>query len=352
MRAKLKAKHPIEGEGPQLAHALQLYACTFRRAIRKAVARIVADLSSDMRGDEDQALPAGAACAAAAAVADLLSSASKATQALEHVRPKKTTTFSMHIELTQDVALTWGGALRYGRVTLLQVCGKREREALPAWLQREWALADEQVLLEARVSLLKLVARMDARCPPHQLSCSRRQEDGPAVQHPDPVPLQQQASLEGLAAEVQQLQERVTSCAQLAILSHPARMPAQHGSEPACTGVGGMTESAAAGPLSAEGALEPGSGAGMAAIQERHERDAQARHGRATTTSGQDVPDQAGGGEQGPDAGQGWLLSPESMHSIGRGGASSLVFVNPRALLSALGRHASQAPFLASWVLF
>lgn len=226
---------------------------------------------------------------------------------------------------------------------LLQACGQAEREALPAWLQREWALADEQVLVEARVSLLKLVARMDALCAPRQISCSRRQEDGAASQPPEAALPQEQASLKGLAAEVQHLQGQVNRCAQLASPSQPSMMPSQHDSVPACTAASGMTESAAAGPLTVDDLPEPGDSAGMAAIKEEQERDAVTRHVGAPSTSGWGNPDQGGGGQQGPDAGQGWLLSPESMHSIGRGGSSSLVFVNPRALLSALGRSSLSA---------
>ncbi len=230
----------------------------------------------------------------------------------------------------------------------LQVCGQQEREALPEWLQREWALADEQVLVEARVSLLKLVARMDALCALRQLSCSRGQGDSTALQQHEAAPLQKQASLKGLDAEVQRLQEQISCCMQLASARQPStgQTQTQQGSEPAGTASGGMPEAAAAGLLEAHvPPSEPGQGAGMIAIEEKHERDALVGHVLGTNTRGRGSPDQADGGEQGPETGQRWLLSPESMHSIGRGGSSSLVFVNPRTLLSALGRSSLTAPY-------
>ena len=83
VREKLQAGRPAAEEGTRLAHALQLYACSFRRAMRKAVQGILSDLAA--AAHDDCLLPSGAACAVAAAVTDLLGSTGKAIRALEHV---------------------------------------------------------------------------------------------------------------------------------------------------------------------------------------------------------------------------------------------------------------------------
>ena len=48
----------------------------------------------------------------------------------------------------------------------LQVC--TNCSAMPAWIKEAWELVEEQVLVEARVSLLKLAAKLDALYPQHE----------------------------------------------------------------------------------------------------------------------------------------------------------------------------------------
>ena len=93
LRVKHQGGQPAVEEGKRLAHALQLFACSFRRALRKAVSRILSDLAS--AAHVGRPLPAAAACAAAAAIADLLSSTGKAIRALEHVSSALQATVSL-----------------------------------------------------------------------------------------------------------------------------------------------------------------------------------------------------------------------------------------------------------------
>ena len=44
----------------------------------------------------------------------------------------------------------------------MQVCGACEAESASRWQREAWRLVEEQMLLEARITLLKLAARLDA----------------------------------------------------------------------------------------------------------------------------------------------------------------------------------------------
>lgn len=46
-------------------------------------------------------------------------------------------------------------------VHLLQVCGICHSESTPRWQREAWHLVEEQMLLEARITLLKLASRLD-----------------------------------------------------------------------------------------------------------------------------------------------------------------------------------------------
>ena len=236
-------------------------------------------------------------------------------------------------------------------ITAAQACAECEDERVPAWLREEWRLVDEQVLVEGRVSLLKLAARLDELCP---LSCGR----GPGCHaHPAAqakvvaaplttvkrfvvairatlgrrLPLDRlcmrflrgfagcsrtdvsgslasqgsQGSLEGLTGQVQELQERLRSCTQQATCCQPVQ------SAP-------MEEGQQASPS----AVAADSGSAMGKQQ-------------AAPADGQGQGDLGNADRLAQTAGD-WQLSPESRAD---GQSFSLVFVNPRALFNALGRY-------------
>ena len=84
IRAKLKDEQAVDAECTRLVFLLQLHACTFRRAIRQAVKRIVLDLRERTRGnDKTLALSAEEECTAACSIADLLAATSTAVTNLE-----------------------------------------------------------------------------------------------------------------------------------------------------------------------------------------------------------------------------------------------------------------------------
>ncbi len=81
VKAKLASGEDIDTDATHLVYQLQLYACTFRRAIRRTVKHILAKLS-----DSTDMLPSEAAeCRAAADICELLDASSAATQMLQQV---------------------------------------------------------------------------------------------------------------------------------------------------------------------------------------------------------------------------------------------------------------------------
>lgn len=52
-------------------------------------------------------------------------------------------------------------SLVIGRLIVMQVCGSCEAESSSRWQREAWRLVEEQILLEARITLLKLASRLD-----------------------------------------------------------------------------------------------------------------------------------------------------------------------------------------------
>ncbi|KAK9907295.1 hypothetical protein WJX75_000938 [Coccomyxa subellipsoidea] len=122
VKAKLASGQDIDSDATHLVYQLQLYACTFRRAVR----RTVKDILQALLGSEDPLPSQPAECRAAAAICELLDASDAAIHALK------------------------------------KVCGDCEDAKMPNWLREAWHLVEELVLLEEHVTLLKLAVKLDA----------------------------------------------------------------------------------------------------------------------------------------------------------------------------------------------
>lgn len=209
IRARLKEGQPVDEEGARLVYLLQLHACTFRRALRQAVKRVVADLrqrtgvdEARTGGDGARALSAAEECQAASDTADLLAASTAAVTSLEQVcacgmlgcswrrppgRPstpvvccvmatastivstaeiRMASQKSVHLVASPSVLLHMRERHGQSLCAPAQACADCEDdERVPGWLREEWRLVDEQILVEGRVSLLKLAARVGELCP-------------------------------------------------------------------------------------------------------------------------------------------------------------------------------------------
>ncbi|CAL8462889.1 g2423 [Coccomyxa elongata] len=137
VKAKLASGGDVDTDATHLVYQLQLYACTFRRAIRRTVKHILAKLL-----DSTDILPSEAAeCRAAADICELLDASTAAVQMLQ------------------------------------KVCWDCEDAKMPDWLRDAWHLVEESVLLEEHIALLKLGVKLEAldRAPSENLDRSPSQ---------------------------------------------------------------------------------------------------------------------------------------------------------------------------------
>lgn len=81
VKAKLASGQDIDSDATHLVYQLQLYACTFRRAVR----RTVKDILQALLGSEDPLPSQPAECRAAAAICELLDASDAAIHALKKV---------------------------------------------------------------------------------------------------------------------------------------------------------------------------------------------------------------------------------------------------------------------------
>jgi hypothetical protein len=185
MKTKAAEGKPVDEEGRKLTFELQLYACTFRRAIRSTVRRIGSSIKSAGGG------PAltNAEFRAAADICQLVHSTDAAIKALQDVScaMQKHPTYSISsvsnpqclptslLPLYRTLSPIFPVALSLA-VTFcviadgefwMQACKSCDSPSTPAWIREAWQLVEEQVLLEARVSLLKLITKLEAASPEH-----------------------------------------------------------------------------------------------------------------------------------------------------------------------------------------
>ncbi|CAK0784852.1 hypothetical protein CVIRNUC_008057 [Coccomyxa viridis] len=185
---ELKSKMARDADvGPaqkRVVYQLQLLGCTFRRALRKRGKRIIVALSSGSEGlpsAEDER-------AAAAGICDLLETADAAMRAIQ------------------------------------KVCSGCLADGSPRWQQEAWRLVEEQMLLEARITLLKLAARLD--------DIYAEEDFWPAMSES----LAPRAPVEGSCLDRQQVQRLREQTARSVSSAHSAEM---------CEGAGKITAAAA-----------------------------------------------------------------------------------------------------------
>ncbi|BDA48116.1 hypothetical protein COCOBI_11-3740 [Coccomyxa sp. Obi] len=266
VKAKLASGEDIDTDATHLVYQLQLYACTFRRAIRRTVKHILAKLldSTDM-------LPSEAAeCRAAADICELLDASTAAVH------------------------------------TLQKVCRDCEDAKMPDWLRDAWHLVEEAVLLEEHIALLKLGVKLEAiyRPPSEDL-------DSHPLQAKMDCPIS--SSGDGLPKSCEELKGQALNC-----LRH-------------CTTLAAQRPSNTASPES--DSQQPGSSGSLPTGPRRRSFDIE--EGAGGTPMNSPEPQQAA--EMDDHTSQ-WQLSAESKSSSARG-ITSLVFVNPQALYSALNRY-------------